>query len=276
MATSLIRTSASITAQYDTVFTPFPGKDFYKALHWVKARGFDAAELFVSDPAVLDSAGIAREVARLGLAVATISTGQAAVRDGLSMTSPDENVRLATRKRLFEAIDFSACLGGPNVTIGLIRGRGGQLPKDAEYGLLKSELEQVANYAARKSITLNVEALNRYECSLLSSSESAYEFIMEMGNPENVGVLYDTFHSNIEDADMISTIARIAHKIVHVHFADSNRRLPGEGHINFPRVLQALKAAGYDGYVSLEVLNHPSAEHIIEFAKIRLDAALGR
>jgi sugar phosphate isomerase/epimerase len=132
----LIRKSASITVRYDNVFSPSAGKDFSQALEWVKACGLDAAELIVSNPKLLDSGKIAEQVAKLGLGVSTISTGQATVLDGLSMTSPDEDVRLATRKRLSEDIDFSVCLGGPNVTIGLIRGRGGLAPKDAEYSLL--------------------------------------------------------------------------------------------------------------------------------------------
>jgi len=148
------------------------------------------------------------------------------------------------------------------------------LSGEAELGLLRSELREVAGYAARRSVVMNLEPINRYECSLLNSSESVYDLIMAIGNPESVGVLYDAFHSNIEDADMIRTIERIGHKIAHVHLADSNRRLPGEGHTDFPGIVRALEAAGFGGFASLEVRNDPSAEHIVEFSKRRLDAIL--
>lgn len=270
----MIRRSVSLTVQYDSAFSPFPASAFDRGLEWARATGFDAVELILCRPLLVDPDGIGAKLAGQGLVLSTISTGQAVGMDGLSMTAADEQVRLATRRRLFEQIDFSARLGRPNVTIGLMRGKGGLLPREAELGLLRSELLEVAGYAARRCVVMNLEPINRYECSLLNSSESVYDLIREIGNPESVGVLYDTFHSNIEDADMIRTIQRIGHKISHVHVADSNRRLPGEGHIDFPGIVRALEAAGFGGYASLEVLNDPSAEHVIEFSKIRLDAIL--
>ena len=91
---------------------------------------------------------------------------------------------------------------------------------------------------------------------------SAYELLEEMGNPTNIGILYDTFHSNIEDVNILETIKQACSKISHVHLADSNRQLPGEGHIDFPEIIKTLNKYGYNGYVSLEVLNRPDASHI--------------
>ena len=270
----MIRRSASLTVQFDSPFSPFAAAAFDQGLEWAQAAGFDAVELILCRPALVDPDVIGAKLAVHGLVLSTISTGQAVGMDGLSMTAPEEAIRLATRKRLFEQIDFSACLGRPNVTIGLMRGKGGLLSGEAELGLLRSELREVAGYAARRSVVMNLEPINRYECSLLNSSESAYDLLMAIGNPESVGVLYDAFHSNIEDADMIRTIERIGHKIAHVHLADSNRRLPGEGHTDFPGIVRALEAAGFGGFASLEVRNDPSAEHIVEFSKRRLDAIL--
>ena len=271
----MIRRSASLSVQYDSPFSPFPAVQFREGLEWAEAAGFDGVELIVCRPALVDPAAIGEQLSRHRLTASTLSTGQAVGMDGLSMTSPDEEVRLAARKRLFEQVDFSAQLGRPNVTIGLLMGRGGPLPIARELALLRDELAEVAGYAARRAVVVNLEPINRYECALLNSAESAYELIQELGNPESVGVLYDTFHSNIEDADMLATIARIGHKISHVHFADSNRRLPGEGHVDFPGIVRALRAAGFCGYASLEVSNIPSAEHIRDFSKARLDAILG-
>lgn len=270
----MIRRSASLSIQYDSPFSPFPAARFLDGLEWAHASGFHGVELIVCRPTLVDPAAIATQLARFGLAASTLSTGQAVGMDGLSMTSPDEGVRLAARQRLFEQVDFSAELGRPNVTIGLLRGKGGPLPRDLELALLRAELLEVAGYAARKGVVINLEPINRYECALLNSAESAYELIQEIGDPQSVGVLYDTFHSNIEDADMLATIGRIGRKIAHVHFADSNRRLPGEGHIDFPGLVRALQAAGFDGYASLEVSNIPSAEHIRDFSQLRLDAIL--
>jgi sugar phosphate isomerase/epimerase len=48
--------------------------------------------------------------------------------------------------------------------------------------------------------------------------------------------------------------------------------LPGEGHIDFKKLIRMLNDAGYTGFAALEVLNIPSAQHIIENAKSRIGA----
>jgi sugar phosphate isomerase/epimerase len=267
----IIKRSASISIQYDNIFSPFSGSEYEKGLDWVQACGFEGAELIFSDPELLSAEKIRRQLEDRKLRASTLATGQATALEGLAMTSAAEHVREATMKRIWNDIDFSVELGRPNVTIGLIRGRGGVLTKDMEYELLKRELAKAADYALKKGVTLNIEPINRYECALINSSEAAFELIMEIGNPTSVGILYDTFHSNIEDADIFKALTVIGSKISHVHFADSNRRLPGEGHVDFPRIICALRAQGYSGYASLEVLNTPSAQHVQDHAKISIE-----
>ncbi|NMA17498.1 MAG: sugar phosphate isomerase/epimerase [Clostridiaceae bacterium] len=237
---------------------------------WIKSSGLDAVEIILSDPKLLPISDIQNHLLHLDLAVSTLSTGQAAGLEDLSLMSPSRDVRTRTVERLKEDIDLSVELGRPHVTIGLIRGKGGCLPFDDEYTLLCRSLAEVANYASKRSVVLNLEPINRYECLHLNESSAAIRCIEDIGNPENVGVLYDTFHSNIEDPDMISTIAMLSDKISHVHIADSNRRLPGEGHIDFHVLKEQLEKIDYAGYVSLEVLNVPSADHVVEHAAGKL------
>lgn len=262
----MLKTSASLSVQYDNPFAPFSGEDWRKGLAWVRASGFDAVELIVSDPKLLDLSSLQQALQSNGLPVSTISTGQAMSLEGIELCAASEAVRLQARRRLFEDIDFSAALGRPNVTIGLIRGRGGKLNEQMETDLLLRELCEVAAYARENGVTLNLEPINRYECKRVNSTEDGYRMLQLLGFPANVGILYDTFHSNIEDPGMLDAVNAYAAHISHVHLADSNRRLPGEGHIDFPGILRALEQNGYGGYVSLEVLNLPSAEHIIKQA----------
>lgn len=262
--------SASISVQFDTPFAPFPGCQWEKGLQWVKDSGLQAAELIVCDPGSVDLKAVKDKLDALELPVSTISTGQAVSREGLIMTSPDPAIRSATRRRLQEDIDFSVSLGCPNVTIGLIRGGISSGNPEEEYGYLKEELLRVVDYAVKKGIVLNLEPINRYECSLLNSTASAWQLIDEIKAQDSVGILYDTFHSNIEDADMIGTVRKYARYFSNVHFADSNRQLPGEGHTDFAAIVDALKECGYERYVALEVLNRPDADHIRTFAGQRI------
>jgi sugar phosphate isomerase/epimerase len=265
-----MKCSASLTVQYDSVFSPFPAKRWKEGMSWIKSSGFDAVEIILSDPKLLPTDEIQNLLLQLDLAVSTLSTGQAAGLEDLSLMSPSRDVRVHTVERLKEDIDFSVELGRPHVTIGLIRGKGGRLSFEDEYALLCRSLYEVANYAHKQSVVLNLEPINRYECLHLNKSSAAIQCIEDIGSPENVGVLFDTFHSNIEDPDMVSTITMLSGRISHVHIADSNRRLPGEGHIDFYVLKEQLEKINYAGYVSLEVLNDPSAEHIVEYAAEKL------
>lgn len=259
----MIRTSASISVQYDNIFSPFAGEDWERGFEWVKKTGFDAVEIILSDPELLDVERIKKALDRLELNVSTVSTGQAMGLEGLEMCSPSAYIREAARNRLFADIDFAAEVGGANVTVGLIRGRGTEQNKETEKRLFIRELKKVAAYAQKKNIIINLEPINRYECKLINSTRDGYELLREMQFPKNIGILYDTFHSNIEDADMLDAVKTYGGMISHVHFADSNRQIPGDGHINFKKICETLESVSYQGYVSLEVLNRPDAAHVI-------------
>lgn len=261
-----MKCSTSLSVQYDNIFSPFAGEEWEKGLQWVKASGFDAVEMILSDPNLLDLSRLQKVLQKVDLPVSTISTGQAMGLEGLSMMSASREVRNATLRRLEDDIDFAVELGHPHVTIGLIRGKGGALPRQMEHELFCDSMKRITDYAAKKNVILNLEPINRYECVHLNAALSALDLIREIGSPENVGVLYDTFHSNIEDVDMVETIRRLKGKISNVHIADSNRCLPGEGHIDFSAIAAALQEIDYQGYVALEVLNRPSAQHIIDYA----------
>ena len=131
-----MKISTSLSIQYDNIFSPFPGRDWTEGLQWVRRSGFDAVELILSDPALLDRRALERQLERLDLPVSTISTGQAMGLEGLSLCSASRAVRDGTLARLREDIDLSVSLGRPHVTVGLIRGRGGELDMQTERELL--------------------------------------------------------------------------------------------------------------------------------------------
>lgn len=261
-----MKCSASLSIQYDNIFSPFPGAEWERGLEWVAESGFDAVEIILSDPCLLNLDAVTKKLDSLHLPVSTISTGQAMGLEGLSMTSFSRDIRQRTIQRLKDDIDFAVQLGRPHVTIGLIRGKGGAADRQVEHELLVQSLLPVVDYAAKNGIMLNLEAINRYECAHLNSSQSVLNIMKELGDPENVGILYDTFHSNIEDGDITDTIRALKGRIANVHFADSNRRLPGEGHLNFEEIVRVLNEIGYEYYVALEVLNQPDVAHIRENA----------
>jgi len=271
----MIKKSASITLQYDSCFSPFYANEFDKGIEWVRNCGFEGVELIICKPKEVKINKLNAMLERLNLKVSTIATGQAAVLEGISLTEDDESLRAEAVKRIHEHIDLSVEIGYPNVTIGLIRGKGDILKIKNKLKLLKQEILKCIEYAYTKGVMINLEPINRYEVLLLNSCLETYNFIMEIGNPECVGILFDTFHSNIEDADFFDSIIKMKGMISHVHFADSNRHLPGSGHIDFVGIIKTLEESSYNGYVSLEVLNLPNRETVIKEAATSLKKLFG-
>lgn len=76
----------------------------------------------------------------------------------------------------------------------------------------------------------------------------------------NVGLMLDVFHMNIEEASIERSLEAAGERCWHVHIADSNRRYPGAGHLDFDGVFAALERMGYQGYVSAELFPLPDPD----------------
>jgi D-psicose/D-tagatose/L-ribulose 3-epimerase len=72
----------------------------------------------------------------------------------------------------------------------------------------------------------------------------------------NYGYLFDTFHANIEEKNMVNSVRATAARINHVHVSANDRGTPGADHIDFGAVFSALRAAGYDGWLTVEAFGH--------------------
>lgn len=70
----------------------------------------------------------------------------------------------------------------------------------------------------------------------------------------------DVFHMNIEDKTIGPELARNIDYIKYVHIADSNRLAPGQGHNDFEELFHHLLDAGYDGWISAEILHKPDPD----------------
>jgi sugar phosphate isomerase/epimerase len=125
-----------------------------------------------------------------------------------------------------------------------------QLSQDQEdnfTAFYRQLLDVVAGTPAR----VLLEPINRYECRFLNRIADNIRIIDAVAHP-NAGLLPDTFHMSIEEADMGRALMQAGHRIAHVHLGDSNRLLPGCGLLDWPGIFGALKTVGYDGYVNLE------------------------
>jgi len=104
-----------------------------------------------------------------------------------------------------------------------------------------------------------LEPMNRYETDLIHTAAEGMELIEQVGM-DNFGLLLDTFHMNIEEADIGASIRACGDRIFHFHVADSNRWYPGAGHLDFGAILDDLDATGYRGFVSGEFMPVPDSD----------------
>ena len=256
--------SAAVTLQYPYPFTPFGPEAWREGLDWIAASGLDGAEVCICDYRDVDVPALKAELDRRGLGCSTISTGQARAREGLSFSGVPAYVIARTQERYRRHIDAAAVLES-KVTLGLICGVGSPETRAADLRTLREALLPMADYADKKGVTLILEPLNRYETNVLNSTAAAVDFIDNaLGAPPCVGVLYDLFHSNIEDATFAGAVRMLGSKLKHVHIADSNRQFPGYGHTDFPGIFRQLYATGFTEYASFEHFNLPSREAVLK------------
>ena len=114
-------------------------------------------------------------------------------------------------------------------------------------------LREAGQYAEAKGVFLAVEALNRFETYLINKLELAKEFVEEV-NQNNVRLMADLFHMNIEERNNVQTLNNIAPYLVHVHIADNTREAAGLGNTNFQEVISALIKMNYKGAITMEFL----------------------
>jgi sugar phosphate isomerase/epimerase len=243
--------------------------DIADAFRQAAEFGCQGVEIHMRQAQDVDVKLVKRLMADYGLAVPTLGTGMAA-GDGLSLSHADAGVRARTVERVRGHIDFAAEVGSA-VTIGSLSGRLGER-RDHRSRALES-LAEVCGLAMRAAVTVLLEPLNRYECDYLNTLADGMQAAAEIGAP-NLELLADTFHMNIEEADIPASLKAAASLVGHVHLADTNRQAPGHGHLDVAAVLEALDEIGYQGYLSFEVLPLPTPAQAIRDGMDAIHAAL--
>jgi sugar phosphate isomerase/epimerase len=140
-----------------------------------------------------------------------------------------------------------------------MQGRWGDgVSKDQAMTWLREALNDLGTHAKRYHIPLIYEPLNRYETNLVNTVAAGVE-LMESLETDNVRLLADLFHMNIEESDIAAALKTGGRWIGHIHFVDSNRRPAGHGHLNYGPVVAALSAIHYEGYLSSEAFPWPDS-----------------
>jgi 5-keto-L-gluconate epimerase len=257
-------------AQFEAV--AFKG-DFETNITKIAGWGYDGVELAIRDPRLVDVDTLEKILADRGLKVPAIGTGQAWGEERLSFTNPDAEVRKAAVARIKDHIQLAHRIHSL-VIIGLIRGvtPAGQTQSQSMRLLIEC-IQECLETATAKGVHLALEPLNRYETDLIRTVSEGLEFIHKVGSP-NLGLLLDTFHMNIEEANIEDSIRTCGIHIFHFHVADSNRWYPGGGHLDFGTIHQSLQSTGYQGWISGEFMPLPDPDTAAQINIINLKRLL--
>jgi sugar phosphate isomerase/epimerase len=254
-----VKSAITISLVHEAKDGPFVfWHDIPKACAQAAELGFDAIEIFPPQAWGFDVELLKSSLKDNNLAVAALGTGAGKVKHNLTLTSVNESIREQAREFVAAMIDCAAEHNAPAI-IGSMQQSAERIDRQAALQFFQAAIEELAPLAAKKNQVLLIEPLNRYETNLLNSVQQGLEFLSKL-KAENVKLLLDVFHMNIEEQN-ISQVIRLAGPAVgHVHFADSNRRAVGFGHIEYRKIIQALRDIGYDGYLSAEILPWPNSE----------------
>jgi 5-keto-L-gluconate epimerase len=233
--------------------------DFRGAIQLAAQIGYDAVELHVPNPAEVDVHAIRSACNAYGVVVSSIGTGLAWVRDGLALTSPDEQVRQRALARLQDFVRLGKELDSV-VIVGLMKGLVKESEGRSEYErYLTGALDACLTLARDSSVMLVLEAMNRYESDILNTIEECVRYIQRFDSA-HLKLHIDTYHMNIEEDRIGRNIRTAREHIGHVHIADSNRGYPGLGHYNFAETIAALQTVGYKGALAVECVPKPTPE----------------
>jgi sugar phosphate isomerase/epimerase len=141
--------------------------------------------------------------------------------------------------------------------------------RDGEFGRAAETISGAAKAAGEGGPIIALEALNRYETHLVRTLADAEELRRRI-DLSNVQLMADVFHMNIEEDSIAGALSAHAEHIVHLHLADSQRREPGSGHLDFVAALQALADCGYNGAMAMEFL--PATESALRKGREKVEA----
>jgi D-psicose/D-tagatose/L-ribulose 3-epimerase len=220
-----------------------------RAIAQTAELGFDLIEIPALDPGSIDTAFTRSMLERYKLGT-TLSLGLDASTD---VSSGDPGRRARGEARLMQVLSVAREIGATHVCGILYSAFQKYLEPPTDAGIADSVdvLRRIGDVAARHGITIGLEVVNRYETNVLNTAAQAVDFARRVALP-NVKVHLDTYHMNIEEADLESALIDTSAMLGYFHIGESGRGYLGAGNIDFDRVFRGLAKAGYEGPITFE------------------------
>ncbi|WP_338787078.1 TIM barrel protein [Metabacillus sp. FJAT-53654] len=230
--------------KYSLCIGAYKGKDVVYHLEKIKEHGFQGLEYYSWWD--LDIKQVAKEQDRIGVGIIATCTK--------FFNLVDESKRLEYIDGIKQTIEACKILGTKSIitqTGNVIDGMSREIQQQA----MVETLKQSASLCEEAGIILEVEPLNGlvdHRRHFLQYSDEAVSVIDQV-NSQNVKLVFDVYHQQITEGNVIRNATNYIDRISHYHIADNpGRNQPGTGELNYINILNAIKDTGYDGYVGLE------------------------
>jgi sugar phosphate isomerase/epimerase len=224
----------------------------------LRDAGYHGVEFNLTEPSGVDLTELHALVEQSGLVVPSFLTGEA-YADGLCLSSPNEAIRRRAVERLIRYLDIARQFNAVLV-VGLLQGlRRDEPDGDVANRRIAECLKAVADAATTKEVDLVIEPVNHLQVGFNNTVAEVRSLIASIGSPR-VKPMVDTVHLNIEEHSLTQPILDCRGVLRHVHLCESNGGLFGTGHIDFAAVRDALERIAYDGFASVKVYRHATAE----------------
>lgn len=236
--------------------------EYVPILQAIKDTGFDGVEIPVFD------ASDVSHYAKLGAIMDDIGLQRTAVAlipdEEHSPLSDNPAHRQAAVDHLNCVIDCCSAMGAEMLVGPYYQPLGifsGEFPSETELSRVADVHRRIAPVARDAGIGMAFEPLNRFEAHLLNTIEQSISYTNRVGEG-GFGVLYDTFHANIEEKDPLAALhaAHAAGALSHIHISENDRGTPGKGHAKIRETIVAAKALGYDGWLTIEAFGRAVPE----------------
>jgi D-psicose/D-tagatose/L-ribulose 3-epimerase len=228
--------------------------DFIPYINKAAELGFDILE--VSAFALMDySTGKREDIRKAGIDQGIELNFITGVPDQYDISSDDQSMRTKGIEYIKKNIELVFRMGGTRLS-GIIYGPWCAVPKNGrnrEYyrDMSVSSMKSIIKTAEECNVQINLEVVNRFEQFILNTSRQAVEYIEMVGSPK-LKMLLDTFHLNIEEDSIGEAIEFAGAQLGHFHICENNRKLPGDGSMDWEEIAGALKKIHYSGPLVIE------------------------
>jgi D-psicose/D-tagatose/L-ribulose 3-epimerase len=225
----------------------------FPILHELAECGFDGVEVPIFEGDEAHYTNLGKEIQKAGLKCSTITV---CIPDA-NPISKDAAERGKALDRLKYVLDMTAAVGGDVLCgpyycpLGVFSGHE---PSEDEKRRAADVLRAGAEHAQKLNVRIAIEFLCRFETYFLNTAQAAADFARRVNHPA-FGMMYDTFHANIEEKDPPKALAAVRDDLIHFHISENDRGTPGDGHVQWRETFKTLRQINYNGWLTIEAFS---------------------